>query len=324
MSSTRRAFLKKSLIAIAGASSGLHARGEVNPYAGATGIPPGRLLSISVFSKHLQWLNYQEMADTAAGIGFDGIDITVRLDGHVAPERVETDLPVAVEAVKKAGLTVHMITTAIKSADEPHTEAILKTAGALGIPYYRMGWIGYDSKMSMTENESKIRLQLSRLAELNRKYNICGDYQNHSGSNFGSPVWDLAMALRELDPKWIGSQYDILHATVEGANSWPLGLNLLRSHIHTLDIKDFRWEKSNTGWKAQVVPLGEGMVDYQKYFSLLKEYNLKGPFSMHFEYPLGGAESGARKLTIPKEPVLGAMKRDIIKFRQMLSGAGLE
>ena len=58
---------------------------------------------VSVFSKHLQWLDYEAMAELAAEIGFDGVDLTVRPKGHVLPERVDRDLPRAVDAVRKAG-----------------------------------------------------------------------------------------------------------------------------------------------------------------------------------------------------------------------------
>ncbi len=119
----------------------------------------------------------------------------------------------------------------------------------------------------------------------------------------------------------MGSQYDVLHANVEGANSWPLGLKLLKSHIRTMDIKDYRWVKKETGWKAEVVPLGEGMIDYKKYFKLVKEYNIRGPFSIHYEYPLGGAENGAKTITIPKEEVLAVMKKDVVTLRRMLAEA---
>lgn len=48
-----------------------------------------------------------------------------------------------------------------------------------------------------------------------------------------------------MNLEWIGVQYDIFHATVEGANSWPLGFNLLKQYIGTLAIKDFYWEKKD-------------------------------------------------------------------------------
>lgn len=325
MKTTRRDFIRQSVLATAGATAAVNTWAGVasqHSTASTTAAPPGAY-TINIFSKNLQWLDYTGMAAAAAEMGFDGIDITVRPNGHVLPERVTEDLPKAVEAVKKAGLQVYLITTAITKADEPHTEAILKTAGSLGIPCYRLGWIEYDSKISMEKNLAAIQAQLVKLAALNKKYKIHGGYQNHSGANFGSAVWDLWMNTKDIDPQWIGSQYDILHATVEGANSWPLGLKLLKSRIRTMDIKDFHWSKTATGWKAEVVPLGEGMIDYKRYLALVKEYNIAGPFSIHYEYPLGGAENGGKTITITREEILGKMKKDVATLRGWLDNVGL-
>jgi L-ribulose-5-phosphate 3-epimerase len=178
----------------------------------------------------------------------------------------------------------------------------------------------------MTDNLEYFRSQMTKFAALNKKYKIRGDYQNHSGISFGSPVWDLWMILKDLDPQWTGSQFDIMHAQVEGGNTWQLGLKLLKSHIKTIAIKDFIWVKSDTTpstWKTQVVPLGQGMIDYNKYLRLVKEYDLTGPFTMHYEYPLGGVENGAKQITISKPEVLAAMKRDLGLFKKMLSEAGI-
>jgi L-ribulose-5-phosphate 3-epimerase len=315
MKESRRNFLLKSVLAVAAGF----------PLGVSSAIPPRvrRDTSINIFSKNLHWLDYNGMANVAAELGFDGVDLTVRPEGHVIPERVADDLPKAVEAVKKAGLKVNMIVTAITKPDDPFTEPILKAASTQGIGYYRMGWMNYDEKKSMTDNLDHFKSQMRKFETLNHKYKIRGDYQNHSGLSFGSPVWDLWMAIKDLDPEWVGSQFDIMHAQVEGGNSWQLGLKLLKSHIHTIDIKDFIWKKADTGWKTEVVPLGEGMIDYKKYLQLLKEYQLSGPFSMHFEYPLGGVENGAKQITIAKEEVLNAMKRDLVVFRRMLSEAGI-
>jgi sugar phosphate isomerase/epimerase len=315
--STRREFISKSLLATAGSSLAMSALAkdsksntQQNTIVGAN--------SISVFSKNLHWLGYEAMAEAVKAMGFDGIDLTVRPEGHVLPEKVVTDLPKAVEIIRKSGLKVHMITTAINNPDDPNTEPILKTAGSLGIPYYRMGWISYDENLSMDDNLKNCRTKMSRLASLNKKYSIHGDYQNHAGANFGSPTWDLWMILKELDPQWIGCQYDVRHAMVEGANSWPLGLKLLKSYIRTMDIKDYIWSKNEKGWRAETVPLGEGMVDFKKFFSLLKQHQIQGPFSLHYEFPLGGAENGAKTITIPKEDVFAAMKKDLTVLKQLI------
>lgn len=326
MKTSRRNFIAKSILATAGASAGLNSLAGNKYPASANSSPikrPGAF-SINIFSKNLHWLNYADMASVVAEMGFDGIDLTVRPEGHVLPERVAEDLPKAVEEIKKAGLNVYMITTAITDAESPFAESILKTAGSLGVSYYRMGWISYDEKISMEDNLKNIQVKLTRLTELNKKYNIQGHYQNHSGTSFGSPIWDLQSILKEVNSPWLGSQYDIMHATVEGANSWPLGLKLLKPYIGTMDIKDFHWAKKDSKWVAQLVPLGEGMVDFRKYFSLIKEYSIEGPFSIHYEYPLGGAENGAKVVTMPKEEILGAMKKDSSTLKKLLIEVGLK
>jgi L-ribulose-5-phosphate 3-epimerase len=319
MKESRREFILKSMMTSAGISllSSVETRAEYMPAE-----RPGRK-TINVFSKNFHWLDYKGMADAVAELGFDGIDLTVRPEGHVLPERVADDLPKAVEIIKKAGLQVHMIVTAITNPDDPFTEPILKAASSQGIGYYRMGWMSYDDKKSIDGNLDHFKTQMTKLAALNRRYKIRGDYQNHSGLSFGSPLWDLWTIIKDLDAEWIGSQFDVMHASVEGGNTWQLGLKLLKSYVKTIDIKDFVWAKNDNSWKPQVVPIGEGMIDYKKYLSLLKEYQLNGPFSMHFEYPLGGVENGAKGITIARDEVMKAMKRDLLLFKKMLSEAGI-
>jgi L-ribulose-5-phosphate 3-epimerase len=286
-------------------------------YAQSTPVP----FSINIFSKNLQWLNYSDMANLAAEIGFEGIDLTVRPNGHVEPARVADDLPRAVEAVRRAGIHIPMITTGILSATEKDTEHILKTAGSLGVRSYRMGWLRYDEKVSIDDNLKKFGDDFKNLEALNMKYKIRGEYQNHSGAYLGSAVWDIAGILKKCDPRWMGLQYDVLHATVEGANAWPLGLRQASSHVTSLPIKDFQWSKKDDKWVTELVPLSKGMVDFTKFFSLIKSLGIDGPFSMHFEYPLGGVENGTTKLSIDKSEVVNSMTRDLKKFRQMLNTA---
>jgi sugar phosphate isomerase/epimerase len=72
------------------------------------------------------------------------------------------------------------------------------------------------------------------------------------------------------------------------------------------------------------VPLGRGIVDFKKYFDLVKQYNITGPISIHYEYPLGGAENGDKKITIPGEQVLSAMKMDLETLKGWLKEYDLQ
>lgn len=267
---------------------------------------------IHVFTKCLQFLDYDQMAEVVADHGFDGADLTVRPGGQVLPENVEQDLPKVMKALQMAGITTNMITTSINTVDDPLARPTLKTMAELGIRYYRMGYIKYDDELSIPENLDHHKYRFEKLEKLNREFGVTGNYQNHSGVNVGATVWDLYHLLKDLDPEFIGVQYDIRHATVEGGFSWPLGMKLLAPWIQTTDIKDSYWEKSENGrWRATLVPLGEGMVDFKKYFELYKSMNIEAPVSIHYEYDLGGAEHGDRNPTMSLEEINKWLEKDI-------------
>ena len=267
---------------------------------------------IHIFTKCLQFLNFDELAEVLARIGFDGADLTVRSGGQVHPENVETELPKALKALRKNGIGSDMITTKINNPDDPLTVPILKTMADLGIRYYRMGYLNYDDNRTVTQNLEDHKKTFERLEKLNRVYGVTGNYQNHSGTRVGGPVWDLHPLLQERDPDYIGVQYDVRHATVEGGLSWPIGMKLLAPWIGTTDIKDFVWKKNSDGkWKVKNVPLGEGMVDLNQYFKLYKSFNIQAPASIHYEYDLGGAEHGAKNPTMSKEEIFTLLKKDL-------------
>jgi len=273
---------------------------------------------IHLFSKHLQWLGYNEMAETAKQIGFDGIDLTVRPNGHVLPENVKEDLPKAVHAIRKSGLLADRITTAITDPDDPLTMQVLSTAAELGIGNYRLGWFSYDESRSIKENLHFFNLKLLKLAALNKQLGIKGAYQNHAGEGVGGAVWDMGLLLDGIDPEYMGIRYDIRHATVEGGLSWPVGLEYLSDKINSLDLKDFIWKETGNMWQPVNVPLGEGMVDFDRFLKILKQQNIRGDFTLHFEYELGGADTGSFKLTVPPETVISAMKRDLAVLKRWI------
>jgi L-ribulose-5-phosphate 3-epimerase len=317
MNTTRRDFIKKFSLTTAGLY------GLVDSHAfnlNESLITPSLADSpkISVFSKNLQWLDYDAMAETARDIGFDGIDLTVRPNGHVLPENVVTDLPKAVAAVRKAGLEVYEVTTAITEADADNTEQIIATLSDLGVKYYRLNWFEYEQDVSMDENISHIKLRMEKLAALNEKHQVHGAYQNHAGASFGASVWDLWEVMKDLNPQFIGCQFDVRHATVEGSNSWVSDFKRIQPWIKSYNIKDFAWTKKENRWQAQSVPLGEGMVDFKKYFELIRQYHVTGPVSMHFEYPLGGADQGAKTISIPKQKIIQSMRTDLIKLKELM------
>ena len=306
---SRRSFIKVTSLASTALMAG------VNPLVGGNYSSKTSPKKVYIFSKHLQWLGFEEMALTAKNIGFDGIDLTVRPKGHVLPERVKEDLPKAVEAIRAAGIVADRMTTAITDPDNALTIDILETAAKVGIKNYRLGWFSYNPILSIKENIAGFNQKLKRLAELNKKLGLTAAYQNHAGEMAGGPVWDIGLMLNGIDPNLVGVRYDIRHATVEGGTSWPLGMKFLADKINSFDVKDFIWKKTEVKWQPLNVPIGEGMVDFERYFQIIDELNITGDITLHLEYPIGGAEHGDTKLTCLPNEVIAAMQKDLNAIR---------
>lgn len=313
MNQTRRDFVKKT------ASAALSVPFMMPSFDGI--VMKDKELNISIFSKHLQFLDVKGAAQIAAELGFNGLDLTVRPKGHVLPAHVSKDLATSVLAIRKAGSECKMITTAIESADNKEDAALIQEAAMAGIAYYRSNWFKYQKGRDMTASIAYYQNEIKKLSELNRQSGIIGCYQNHAGTKIGASFWELKMLLDTADKDYFGVQFDIRHALAEAAFSWENGLRLLHKSIKTIVLKDFKWTMEKGKRVLVNVPIGEGMVDFQSYFKLLKQYQLNPPVSLHLEYPLGGADKGRDSLSIDKSLVYAAMSKDLQRIRDYWSQA---
>jgi sugar phosphate isomerase/epimerase len=257
------------------------------------------------FEKPLQFLSYDDMAALIGECGFDGIEATVRKGGHVLPERVEEDLAKMVEALKKHGLEMTILTSDINNVNQPQAQKVLTTAKKLGITRYRMLWYNYDLSKPVRPQLEAIRPQVRDLAAMNRELGVTALYQNHSGAKMvGAPLWDIYELVREHDPKEISIAFDIMHATAEGGLDWPIQFNLVQSHLGAVYCKDFTWVNR----KTKGAPLGTGQIDHN-FFSLVQKSKFNGPISLHVEY-LAGVKD--------RKAMAEAFKRDFATLRSLL------
>jgi hypothetical protein len=81
---------------------------------------------------------------------------------------------------------------------------------------------------------------------------------------------------------------------------------------------------SYNGWRTVQVPVGTGMVDFSVAARALKNIDFDGPTECQPEWAgLGGAENGRDTLTLPRETVIGLLKRDYDTIHATLVAAGL-
>ena len=316
---SRRKFLQASSAATMASVAVLSARPEALP-----AVAPGPFRgTLCLFSKPVPHLTWRELAQKAKRAGFGGIDLTVRSEGHVLPERAAEDLPKAVAAIRDEGLEVPMITTQLVSRDDPTAVPILSTAAKLSIPFLKPGYYHYklvDVRKELAEACNQFR----GFAELAKEHGVQVGFHNHAGY-MGGQFWDVSPLIDTLDPKWIGYYYDLENATAEGAaQGWKIGANLVMPRMKMMAVKDLYFKKTESeGWRETTCPLGEGMCKYQEFLKMAAEGGFHGPISLHIEYQIPGV-SDDQGIALSREnddAVMAAAERDLATLKPWLRTA---
>jgi sugar phosphate isomerase/epimerase len=91
---------------------------------------------------------------------------------------------------------------------------------------------------------------------------------------------------------------------------------MVAPRLSMIALKDFFWEKSGGSWRQQNCPMGEGMVDWKRFFAMLAKTGFHGPASLHLEYEVAGATPAAQE-----ENTLAAAARDLAFVKARLAEA---
>ncbi len=276
----RRSFVCTASLAGLGLISG---GGRALAAEGATG---GR--EIAVFTKFLEKLSYDELAEVISAIDVDGLEAPLRKGGHIEPEELAAKLPAFSEALAKKDLRVIVMASSINKVDgKGLAEKQLRAAANAGIKKYRLQHLRYDLSKPIKPQLANFKAQLEDLAALNKETGVQGLYQNHRGSDFvGAPIWDMVEILENTDPAHLGMAFDFAHATVEGANAWELNFHRALPHIGAVFFKDYKLVGKN--WKP--CPIGEGSVNPKAGKLVSKMLPKEMPVSIHIEYVRGGED----------------------------------
>jgi len=247
-----------------------------------------------VFSKMFQspvTKSPEELCDLMKAAGFDGVQWTVRPKGHATPENVRTELPRLCRIAASRGLKNVSICTAITDGDDPVSETVARVAADCGIGMFRSGYYFYDlKKETFRQSLDRIRRGFASLAALGERTGVKPVYQNHSSwgpSVFGGTVWDDYECVRDLDPKYVGIEYDPMHALYETNLSWTHGFDLISPWIAAIDLKDFHYRlsaKNPLQAEKSMVGACQGVVPWREVRELQERNGVKVPYILHFEY----------------------------------------
>jgi len=263
--------------------------------------------AVCLYSQHLIKVEYDSLGMILKEIGFDGCNLAVIPGGHVTPENAGADLMRAIEAISGVGLEVPIITTSANSPNDMNGRQVVAIAGFMQIPLIRAGTWHYGTADPETRL-AEVQRELLGFASVARAYNLGVCLQNLTGDAVGSAMWDFTAVLRGIDRQWVGYDFDPGCAT---QTSGPAGsVNLLRvalPRLKAVTVSDAAWSRDGARWNVTACPLGEGSVDWQRFFAALARARFTGPITLEMRYNPANE--------------LAAMRKDLAFIRKQIAAA---
>jgi len=256
------------------------------------------------FTKMLKGLDVKGLIAFCKEVGLDGVDLAVRPGYPVTPANAATALPAAAKAFKDAGLVIGFVTAPVDMTDPENktTQGLFDACAKAGVPAIKIGYFAY--KAPFDQRLKEVRTKLAGFAKLAAKTKVKACYHTHSGATMGNNAACLRMMLEGLDAHHVGAFLDTGHTAVNGG---PIGmeLDILKSWLSLVAIKDMEWSKTKAGWRSLVVPVGRGIVRWADVGKGLKAVKFNGTVSVHGEYE---AKDLAERKKLAKEE-LAALKK---------------
>lgn len=225
---------------------------------------------ICLYSRLLPDVEYPDMAPILSGMGFDGCDLSVQQGGTVEPFQISVDLVRAVEVFQGRGLEVPLITTTFVSATEPWARNVLYITGGTGVPFFRPGYWRFPGA-----SLAGMKAQIVGLASVGRAYNMA----------MGVPNTASEAVIADLDPKWVGYDFDPSQATPD------LPLERAMPRVKMFILRDARRQNG----QLAPCPLGDGIVDWGKFFDTIAHAKFSGPLTLQSDYATSDRVEAIRK-----------------------------
>ena len=119
-----------------------------------------------------------EMAQTLDEIGLD-LELTLRKQGHITPEKAPDEMPVMVAALAKKKRRILWVALDTVRPDEPHWEKAVRVAHQLGVPQYRHRGFQYKAGQPLRAQIANFHSMAKDFAAVNKEIGIQAVYQIH-------------------------------------------------------------------------------------------------------------------------------------------------
>lgn len=232
----------------------------------------------SVFTKPWQTLESDAAAQLVADLGFSGAEVPVRDTSFVTPRNVSSTLPRMAEVCVRHGIQIISIAGDL-------TERVFAAAADAHVPLIRImaSVPGVDYRAAVAAT----RAELERALPLIEQYGVRVGVQPHYGPFVTSTLGVLDL-LRDLPHDGVGIVWDAGHDALAGDRP-ELTLRLARDRLFLVNLKNAVYDRELEGggksqWRPSWVPGPDGLSDWGRVLTTLKEIEYSGPICLSAEY----------------------------------------
>jgi sugar phosphate isomerase/epimerase len=239
-------------------------------------------IRFSVFTKPWK-MPIPELGAYVRALGFDGIELPVRLGYPIEPERV-AQLPQAARQLAAEGVR-------IESVAAPTDEATIDACAQAGVPVIRtMIRVGPEGYMkSVAQNQRAFDALLPRLEQTGVRIGV----QNHC-DRYISNAMGLRHFLERYDPRHVCAVWDAAHNALNGEDP-ELALEIVWPYLGMVNLKNAMWQRT-VGPEAEVAEWRHywtdgrhGLASWLRVAAELRRRNYAGVICLTAEYSDGDA-----------------------------------
>ncbi len=238
-----------------------------------------KAIEFTVFTK--PWKTpLREMAEFIKGLGFDGVELTVRDGYQVEPDKIG-DLPAAVKILSDYGLKVASIATDLTD------EKVLATCAEAKIKIIRK-CIGIFPELGYLGTMEKTWKEFDIMVPLLAKYGVKIGIQNHCDLCVCNAI-GIRYLIERYDPNHICAVWDPMHCALNGEDP-RLAVDILWSHLGMVNLKNAYWrratgtEAEHVKWKPYMTSGRQGLASWPLVAQVLKERGYMGVVCLTAEY----------------------------------------
>ncbi|HXE63948.1 MAG TPA: TIM barrel protein [Bryobacteraceae bacterium] len=233
------------------------------------------------------------LPETVAGMGFDGVDLTVMPGGHVDPSKYMVQMDRAFQMFQDASLEVPMISTTYTSASQPFAYQVFYVSAEFGARFCKLGAFPPPNTVpgqNPAFRAAILKADLNQLAASSLQCRITSLIPNHAGSYPGRSMPELDALMPAAGRAVLGYCFDPAQSVIESRSpdGWESELRVALPRLGAVSLADAGipagTPKDQPGVTPAPCPLGEGIIDWKKFFAALREANFRGPISIRQDY----------------------------------------